>query len=189
MNSTLSVRSRGLYQVENGAVAATAAHILFPDLPDETIREGIADTFWPGRMEEIADGVVIDGAHNEPSIRAFMDSVRNDGQKEDRRILVFAVAADKDYEAMARDILEDHCFRTIILTRIPYERIEDPETVKTVFEKAGARSVFTEPSMEKAYQMALEMKEEEDIVYLAGSLYFIGSLKNYLKGDEIDDRF
>jgi folylpolyglutamate synthase/dihydropteroate synthase len=39
-----------------------------------------------------------------------------------------------------------------------------------------------EESMEKAYEMALSMRRKEAI-YLAGSLYFVGSLKKYLKGE------
>ena len=130
-------------------------------------------------MEEIEDGVVIDGAHNEPSIAAFMNSVRDDGF-DSRRILVFAVAADKDYNAMAEELLKEGDFRAVILTRIPYERMEDPAVIRPVFEQYTDVPVYTEESMEKAYEMALSMKTEEDIVYMAGSLYFIGSLKEYL---------
>ncbi len=179
INSLLSVCSKGTYQAENGAVAAVAAKILFPDIDDEIIKKGLYNAFWPGRMEEIEDGVVIDGAHNEPSIAAFMNSVRDDGF-DGRRILVFAVAADKDYNAMAEELLREGHFRKVILTRIPYERMEDPAVIRPVFEQYTDVPVYTEESMEKAYEMALSMKTEEDIVYMAGSLYFIGSLKEYL---------
>jgi len=180
INSLLSVCSKGVYQAENGTVAAVAAKILFPDIEDNVIREGLKSAFWPGRMEEIKDGVIIDGAHNEPSIEAFMNSVRVDGFDGGRRILVFAVAADKDYDAMAEELLREGHFRSVILTRIPYERMEDPAVIRPVFEKYTDIPVHTEESMEKAYQMALSMKTEEDVVYMAGSLYFIGALKEYL---------
>ncbi|MDO4555792.1 MAG: folylpolyglutamate synthase/dihydrofolate synthase family protein [Lachnospiraceae bacterium] len=188
-NSTLTVQSRGLYQAENGAVAATAAKILFPEISDSIIRKALFQAFWPGRMEEVAEGVVLDGAHNEPSIQAFMESVRGDSKTGKNRILVFAVAADKDYQAMAEELLSQQDFRTVILTTIPYERIEDPAKLRPVFEIYETASVYTEASMEKACEMAFSMKEKEDIVYFAGSLYFIGSLEQYLKGDENDDRF
>ena len=109
-----------------------------------------------------------------------MSSVRADGFDSERRILVFAVAADKDYDAMAEELLRDGYFRAVILTRIPYERMEDPAVIRPVFEQYTDIPVYTEESMEKAYKMALSMKTEEDIVYMAGSLYFIGSLKEYL---------
>lgn len=179
INSLLSVCSKGTYQAENGAVAAVAAKTLFPDIEDQVIREGLREAFWPGRMEEIQDGIVIDGAHNEPSIKAFMNSIRVDGF-DGRRILVFAVAADKDYNAMAEELLREGHFRDVILTRIPYERMEDPAVIRPVFEKYTDIPVYTEDSMEKAYERALSMKNTEDIIYMAGSLYFIGSLKEYL---------
>lgn len=179
INSLLSVFSKGIYQAENGAVAATAAKILFPDMDDTIIREGLMKAFWPGRMEEIKKGVVIDGAHNEPSIKAFMNSVKVDGF-DGRRLLMFAVAADKDYDAMAEELLREGHFRAVILTRIPYERMEDPAVIRPVFEQYTDKPVYTEESMEKAYELALSMKAEDEIVYMAGSLYFIGSLKEYL---------
>lgn len=183
INSLLSVCSKGTYQAENGAVAAVTAKILFPDMDDRLIQQGLRNAFWSGRMEEITDGVVIDGAHNEPSIKAFMNSIRVDGF-DGRRILVFAVAADKDYDAMAEELLREGHFRAVILTRIPYERMEDPAVIRPVFEQYTDIPVYTEESMEKAYHMALSMKTEEDMVYMAGSLYFIGSLKEYLAKQE-----
>lgn len=174
INNLLSVRSKGVYQAENGSVAAVAAKILFPQIPDSVIEEGLLSTYWPGRMEEIREGVIIDGAHNEPSIKAFMNSVKQDGTC--GRILVFAVAADKDYDAMAKDLTKDGCFHTIILTRIPYERMEDPSAIRPIFERYTNAMIYTEESMEKAFELALSMKKEDDLVYMAGSLYFIGSI-------------
>lgn len=180
INNLLSVCSKGTYQAENGAVAAVAAKILFPEMEDEIIRQGLFYADWPGRMEEIMDGVVIDGAHNEPSIQAFMNSVRQDGRSGKDRILVFAVAADKDYDAMAKELVREGDFYRIILTRIPYERMEDPTAIRPVFEKYTDIPVETEESMERAYERALAMRGEEQTVYLAGSLYFVGKLKEYL---------
>lgn len=181
INSLLSVCSRGIYQAENGAVAATAAKLLLPKLDDNDIRQGLLEANWPGRMEEIIPGIVVDGAHNEPSIQAFMNSVRRDGLSGERRILVFAVAADKDYSAMARTLLEKGDFHRIILTRIPYERMEDPYAIKPVFERYTIYPVEVEPEMETAYERAAAMREDEQVVYLVGSLYFVGSLKGYLQ--------
>lgn len=182
INSSLSVRSKGAYQAENGAVAAVAAKTLFPKMTDSVIESGLFEAFWPGRMEEIEEGIIVDGAHNEPSIKAFMNSVKLD-KNVGSRILVFAVAADKDYNAMAKDLLKDDCFDTVILTRIPYERMEDPSVVRPVFEQYTNVRLYTEESMEKAYEMAVSMRRDEDLIYMAGSLYFIGALKEYLSGN------
>ena len=189
INSSLRVKSEGLYQAENGAVAAVAAKLLFPDLPDSVMEEGLFDAFWPGRMEEIRENVMIDGAHNEPSIKAFMNSVRNDGKSCQERILVFAVAADKDYDAMAEELLRDNPFSRVILTRIPYERMEDPAVIRPVFEKYTDVLIDTEEEMEKAVEKAfsIQKKEKNVTVYMAGSLYFIGSLKEYLASRSAGD--
>lgn len=183
INSRLAVRSKGTYQVENGAVAATAAKILFPEIEDSIIKEGLLEAYWPGRMEEVEEGVILDGAHNEPSIKAFLQSVKKDNVIGDR-ILVFAVAADKDYDAMARDLMRENLFEQVILTRIPYERMEDPVSVKPIFQQYTDKKIDTEESMERAYHRAVSMKKEKDLIYMVGSLYFVGAMKEFLDLDK-----
>ena len=82
---------------------------------------------------------------------------------------------------MARELVSQDDFRLVILTRIPYERMEDPAKVKPVFCRYTKVPVETEASMEKAYEYALSMQRPGEMIYLAGSLYFIGELKKYLK--------
>ena len=58
------------------------------------IEEGLRETFWEGRMEEILPGVYVDGAHNEDGIRAFTRSVEEDGCI-GKRYLLFSAVNDK----------------------------------------------------------------------------------------------
>lgn len=80
---------------------------------------------------------------------------------------------------MARDLMKDNLFQRIILTRIPYERMENPDSIRPVFQRYTDAKIDTEESMERACEMALSEKKETDLVYMAGSLYFIGSLKEF----------
>ena len=51
------------YQAVNACIAYQAARLLAVD--GETAAAGIRNAVWHGRMEEIQDGVYLDGAHNE----------------------------------------------------------------------------------------------------------------------------
>ncbi len=55
----------GEYQPENAALAVAAAHAL-DDVSDRAVREGLASTRWPGRLQVVASRprVVLDGGHN-----------------------------------------------------------------------------------------------------------------------------
>ena len=51
------------YQAVNACIAYQAVRLLAVD--GETAAAGIRNAVWHGRMEEIQDGVYLDGAHNE----------------------------------------------------------------------------------------------------------------------------
>lgn len=55
--------------------------------------------YWPGRMEEIAENVYVDGAHNPGAVHQIYNSL-TDSDKE--WLLLFAVCSDKDYSEMIR---------------------------------------------------------------------------------------
>ena len=94
---SLTLHTIAGYQMENAALAIRAIEELDHGrtVREEHIRQGIADCFWGGRMEEVLPEVYVDGAHNEDGIRAFLETVAADGH-EGHRILMFSVGKDKD---------------------------------------------------------------------------------------------
>lgn len=87
---------RGSHQKFNAALALAALRAL-PQMPmdEEAVAQGLADVRWPGRFEEIAPGVIMDGAHNPPAIRVLVQSWR-EAFGERRARCIFAGSADKD---------------------------------------------------------------------------------------------
>ena len=57
------------YQAVNACIAYQAARLLCSGRGNSG--SGHPNAVWRGRMEEIQDGVYLDGAHNEGGIRAF----------------------------------------------------------------------------------------------------------------------
>ena len=173
--------THGLYQMENASLASAAALVL--GISPSVITEGLEETFWPGRMEEICPGVFLDGGHNADGIRAFLSSAGaltpGPGGK---RILLFSVVSDKDYRAMLRMIFEAGIFDVIRAVPMPgaraLKREALEETVKDLQRDFPASCARVEQgSVEEAFDALLKEKHKEDLLFVSGSLYLVGILK------------
>jgi dihydrofolate synthase/folylpolyglutamate synthase len=89
----------GLVQMENLAVAATAATLL--GIPDASIIAGAASVRWPGRLQWV-DGtppLLLDGAHNPAALAALRPEVT--ALAGGRRVVaLFGAMADKQLDEM-----------------------------------------------------------------------------------------
>lgn len=170
--SNLQIRSYASYQVQNAALAVLAAKILLPDLSQSVIREGILKMYWPGRMEEIAKNVYVDGAHNPGAVRQIYNSL-TDSDKE--WLLLFAVCSDKDYSEMIR-ILGKIPWKRIYITKIDSARGADTAVVRRCFEEAAGCPICEFDNAGEAFQAALRDRNCENLLCL-GSLYLVGEIK------------
>ena len=201
---SFSVASTAVYQVENAMLAIHAAEELFKDSHENAkenecgtelwvderactasvltigaLQKGIAAMRWDGRMEEVMPGVFLDGAHNEDGIDAFLDSVSHDGCK-GKRGLLFSAVSDKQYSKMAKMIIDSGLFDVIYTAPIDSARGVNEKELKLVF--ADAENVRHAESPQVALLEMLDDRKTEDYLYVAGSLYLIGQLKEWLKG-------
>ena len=165
----------GFDQVQNAALAALAAHVLLPDLAENVIRNGILEMFWAGRMEEIAENVYVDGAHNPGAVRQIYNSLA-DSDKE--WLLLFAVCSDKDYTEMIR-ILGKIPWKRIYITKIDSARGADTAAVRQCFEEAAGCPICEFESAGEAFKAALRDRgdEKEENLLCLGSLYLVGEIK------------
>lgn len=167
------------YQKENAALAVRALELLGrfygPALTREIIEEGLASARWEGRMEEVMPGVVIDGAHNEDGVKAFLESVRMDGCH-GRRFLLFSVVSDKRAGQMAAQILESGLFSRIAVAENESSRSCTGGQILSLFK--GQAVLYKSP--EEAFRLLTEEKGVADRVYAAGSLYLAGQLLKWL---------
>ena len=173
--SNLKVKSYASYQVQNASLAALAEHVLLPDLAENVIRNGIVEMFWAGRMEEIAENVYVDGAHNPGAVRQIYNSLA-DSDKE--WLLLFAVCSDKDYTEMIR-ILGKIPWKRIYITKIDSARGADTAAVRQCFEEAAGCPICEFESAGEAFRAALRDRgdEKEENLLCLGSLYLVGEIK------------
>ncbi len=182
---SFDVPFRAPYQGINSLLAVRAAELL--GISYETIREGLRNASWPGRMEEILPGVFADGAHNEGGIRAFCEAASGirDLRNAAEVTLIFEVSSDKQYEEMLTHIAERLKPDRLILCSMKSYRALDTGTLLAAAEKifpAGSGTVLSLiPSLGEAFRTALDSRKEGGLVFIAGSLYLVGELQGMLK--------
>lgn len=143
-------------------------------LPEAAIREGLASTVWPARLEWRGN-VLIDGAHNPQGVTALADFVTKylPGQC---RVLLTGVLRDKLQPAMLRQFLR---VSTDIVTVTP----DSPRALPAAeyagaFNALGGHAVAAETladGLQKARSLA-----GDGVIVAAGSLYFAGALRTEL---------
>ncbi len=178
----LNIRTTALYQVENAALAVCAlvrSGCFEDELTEDDLIEGVRDMSWPGRMDEIEPGIISDGAHNEPGVKAFLDSVRQDGASS--RVLIFGCMKDKDRAREISMFVSSGLFDEIYVSDIDSERAASAETIAREFTLAGASDVHTTDA-EGAVNIARKAaSQKKSLVYITGSLYLIGEMRGYMK--------
>lgn len=187
-NISLTLHTIARYQAENAALAVRAAELLDGGraVTAEEIRRGVAACFWAGRMEEILPEVYLDGAHNEDGIRAFLETVAADGAKESR-LLLFSVVQDKDYERMIEELADSGLFAGFYVAHMQTKRAAEPEKLRELFRRyPGCRYRLYE-NVAAAFRDILESRKPGERIYIAGSLYLAGEIKELL--GEKDDQF
>lgn len=147
---------------------------------EEAPERYMCETHWEGRMEEIRKNVFLDGAHNLSGIREFIKSVQVIPCKK-RRILLFGVVCEKDYRHMIQLLAESDMWHTIFVTHINNQRALSQEKTAEIFRQYAKVPVIAAENVGQAYRLAMEEKEEEDILFCAGSLYLTGELRGYLE--------
>lgn len=186
-----SVPSMAIYQIANSIVAITAIAVISKLLNEvisyEQVRDGLAKVVWQGRMERVLDDVIIDGAHNEDGIAAFITTCQSIMETQSLSLL-FSAVKEKDYTQMIKEICEGVRFNNITVTNIYGKRNLDANVIADVFRKyaKGTKvTVIDEPT--KAFDEALKGKCEEDILMCAGSLYLVGMLKEHIEKNYKND--
>ena len=182
----LILRTTAAYQTENASVALVAARSLKEErIDDEAIRKGLYDAFWPGRMEEILPRVFLDGAHNEDGIEAFLTSVSAANTEQEKaagkRLLLFGVVADKQYDKMIGRIAASQLFFHIAVTVLASDRSASIDKLKVAWAQYKTADCSFHESAEEAFHYIQSIQKEADTIYIAGSLYLVGQIKTLVR--------
>lgn len=169
------------YQMMNASLAYFTMKTLQKEhgICDEKLKEGIKNVTWPGRMETILPGVIVDGAHNADGVAQFVKTVHQFRQN-NRVVLLFSAVSDKEYDKMIKLICEDIKPHAVVTTQITGERQVTAEVLAGLFKEYGSENVVSVPEVGEALKKALEL-QQDGMVFCVGSLYLIGEIKGLLQ--------
>lgn len=175
------------YQMMNAALALETMGVLREEhgLEKETLIKGIGGAKWQGRMETILPGVIVDGAHNEDGIARFVETVSY-FQKEYPITLLFSTVADKEFPDMIKRVCKGLQFANVVTTEIWGSRKQSAKELAELFRLNGCSQVFVEPNPGKAFELAYE-KKGDGLLFVAGSLYLAGEIKDYVRRNIHDE--
>ncbi|MBR2062318.1 MAG: bifunctional folylpolyglutamate synthase/dihydrofolate synthase [Anaerotignum sp.] len=171
----------GSYQIKNCITVLEACTVLQKQglsISEETIRTGLKNARWAGRMEICGKDpiVLLDGAHNADGIFQLADSIRT--YFNDKKVtLILGVLGDKEYNKMAEYILP-HA-DTVVLTEPHSERKLDVFTLARSISNHNG-TVYTEKEIGAAFEKALSATPTDGIILCCGSLYMIGAMRTYI---------
>lgn len=180
--NNLSTPLHGDYQLDNAALALAACDILTASgritLTDQHIRDGLANTSWPGRLEVVSTSplVILDGAHNIMAARALGRYLTQEFAN--RRVtLVIGMMDDKAHGSILK-YLAAPCQRIVVTQANIDHAIPTAQLRKHALTVCG--HVEAKANVVEALEHAIVTSGPEDVVCVAGSLYLVGEAKTSL---------
>ena len=178
-SSDYTIKLAGEHQIANASVAIVAAKLVSKQ--DDRINElalhiGVANTFWPGRLERIGEqpDVILDGAHNPNGAEALRKAL-DKFYPNQKRVFVIGMMGDKDMQHVLHTIVRP---MDLVYT-VPAdggERAAKPQELANIIgANAAPRSDVYE-----AYLEALNEAGSGGVVVICGSLYLVGTFKTRL---------
>ena len=177
----------GRHQHANAATAVAILALMremgVAKLTDDQIRDGIAATALPARVELVRrrPPTVVDAAHNPASIEALLAALKAEF-KFDRLICVFAVNREKDADAILRLLAQDASH--VIFTTMKSSHPCPPEELAEMMKKIGPQAITVEHDLRTAIRRAESLAGPNGLICVCGSFYLAGDARKLLKDAE-----
>jgi len=178
----LAPRLRGRFQLQNALNAVAVALILQGRnyrIGDEDIARGISEAEWPGRIERLQTrpDVYLDGAHNPGAARELARFVEENFHR--RRVyIIFGAMRDKAVDEVTGMLFP--LASEVIFTEPQTPRaVSATELAEMAGHHAAHYSVIAEA--EQAMDEVLAKAQPEDAIFITGSLYLVGQVRQAWK--------
>ena len=172
----LRINSSATYSLKDACIALEAVIKLFERFPvsEEEIKEGLARTYMPVRMEILSQNplIIVDGSHNPEGVQNMVKSLQNVVESRELHVL-FACFKDKNVERMLAYL--DEYSKDIVLTTFPHKRAR---TEDDYFLYLDDHSYNDDPV---AALNELKEKYPEDAILIVGSLAFAAYMKTKIQ--------
>jgi dihydrofolate synthase/folylpolyglutamate synthase len=176
----------GPHQASNAALAVALAAEVWSyrggTLSAEAVREGLAHTRWPGRLERLADDVLLDCAHNAEGAETLASAL----PPAPRRALVVSIVQGKDAATMLATLCPH--FDHVVVTRSPSERSLPPEALIALLPRdcQAKAEIVPDPYAAVARARSLVAGPSPGLAVVAGSIFLIGAVRAHLLKEQVD---
>lgn len=171
----------GVHQQQNLALAAAAASCLSQkglEISLVEIREGLEKVCWPGRLEWLPERILLDGAHNPAGAKKLAAYLQQ--QKLGDLHLVIGCKADKQTNELLSELLPFVDY--VYATSPPVDEASPTDKLVQQAREAGVwAGEYADPIM--ALRAALEKRSAKETVLVAGSLFLVAAIREFLLQD------
>ncbi len=177
----------GPYQLDNLSTAISALETLSLDcgvrISERSVREGISDIRWPGRLETLRENppLILDSAHNPGGGKALAKALRA-LYPGTRFTFLLGMLDDKQHAPFVKEIAP--LAGKLIITKVPSSRTAPAEKLLSVAARYFDCEIRVIEDYASAYEELIGMNEPSCI---AGSVYLAGAIRKLIgSGAKID---
>ena len=177
--SQLKIGLEGIYQRENASLALQSFLLFMASreekVDEELVRQALQETHWAGRLERIRPQIYLDGAHNLPALTRLVEFIQEKIQQGYQVRILFGALKRKDYQGMLGYLSERLPQVELKVTGFDYQGSLDEKDV------AGYDLI---PSYGDFIREFEEKANDQDLLFVTGSLYFISEVRASLVGSD-----
>ena len=177
--SQLEIGLEGAYQQENAALALETFLLFMASggerVEEELVRQAFKETRWAGRLERIRPHIYLDGAHNLPALTRLVEFIQGKIQQGYQVRILFGALKRKDYQGMLGYLSDQLPQVELKVTGFDYQGSLDEKDV------AGYDLI---PSYGDFISEFEEKANDQDLLFVTGSLYFISEVRASLVGSD-----
>lgn len=177
--SRLEIGLEGAYQQENASLALQTFLLFMASreegVEEELVRQALKETHWAGRLERIRPHIYLDGAHNLPALSRLVEFIQEKIQQGFQVQVLFGALKRKDYQGMLGYLTEQLPQVKLKVTGFDYQGSLDEKDV------AGYDLI---PSYGDFISEFEEKANDQNLLFVTGSLYFISEVRASLVGSD-----
>ena len=170
----IALAMAGQHQVANASLAIMASLLLqkdYPKVTPELIKDALAHASWLGRTEFLMHNLMIDGAHNNESVKVLIDLLRSEYADKDIELL-FAAIDTKPIDSMLAQL---ESVGDLTVTSFEYPNSVKLDKYPVTYKQVSDFQTWIEEHV---------TANDDKLYVITGSLYFISQVRKWILEQE-----
>ena len=170
----IALAMAGQHQVANASLAIMASLLLqkdYPKVTPELIKDALTHASWLGRTEFLMPNLMIDGAHNNESVKVLIDLLRSEYADKDIELL-FAAIDTKPIDSMLAQL---ESVGDLTVTSFEYPNSVKLDKYPVTYKQVSDFQTWIEEHV---------TANDDKLYVITGSLYFISQVRKWILEQE-----